>query len=138
VLEKYPQDVKLVVKNYPLSRHKYARLAAAAALSANNQGKFWEFHHRLFKNQRTLNEGEIQEIAKELHLDMVQFNRDMSSPAIRMLIDRDLRDAYDAEVSGIPAVFLNGKGLRKLDLRSFSEAIDEELRKIDRSSAKGS
>ncbi|MBL7178295.1 MAG: thioredoxin domain-containing protein [Desulfobacteraceae bacterium] len=68
---------KLVFKNFPLSKHKFAMKAAAAALAANKQGKFWEFHDRLFKNYKNLNDTKIQEIAKELALDMERFNKDL-------------------------------------------------------------
>ena len=44
VLEKYPQDVKVVFKNFPLRSHIFAEKAAVAALAAGDQGKFWEFH----------------------------------------------------------------------------------------------
>ena len=54
VLDKYPDDVKLVVKHFPLPMHKYAQKAATAALAANDQGKFWEFHSKLFKNYKII------------------------------------------------------------------------------------
>ena len=64
VLEKYPQDVKLVFKNFPLRNHKFAEKAAIAALAAGEQGKFWEFHDLLFKNYNKLSDQKIQEIAQ--------------------------------------------------------------------------
>ena len=76
MLEKYPKEVKLVYKNFPLVGHKFARKAATAALAAHEQGKFWEFHDNLFKNYRNLDDAKIQEIAEELGLDMERFTRD--------------------------------------------------------------
>jgi len=73
VLDKYPKEVKLVFKNFPLSKHKFARKAATAALAAKAQGRFWEFHDELFENHRNLNDVKIQEIAKELGLDLERF-----------------------------------------------------------------
>jgi len=90
VLDKYPKNVKLVVKNFPLASHKFAQKAATAALAANVQGKFWEFHSQLFKNYNVINDAKIQDIAKELSLDMEKFNKDMQSPAIKSLIGRDM------------------------------------------------
>ena len=66
VLEKYPKQVKLVFKNFPLRNHRYAKKAATAALAANRQGKFWEFHDRLMENATRLNDKKIEDIAKEL------------------------------------------------------------------------
>lgn len=133
MLERYPQDVKLVIKNFPLSRHRYARLSAAAALSANKQGKFWEFHHKLFEYQKNLNEIKIQEIAKELNLDVEQFNRDIRDPAILTLINRDKRNGYEAGVRGTPTVFINGRLLRRTDFQGFQQMIEEQLRKKKKS-----
>jgi protein-disulfide isomerase len=54
VLEQYPNQVKLVYKNFPLRNHKFAKPAASAALAAGEQGKFWEFHDKLFQNYNQL------------------------------------------------------------------------------------
>jgi len=64
VLEKYPQQVKLAFKNFPLPSHRFATKAAIAALAANAQGKFWEFHDALFKNYTSLDDAKIQQIAR--------------------------------------------------------------------------
>jgi protein-disulfide isomerase len=130
VLENNPKEVKLVHKNFPLSKHRYAIKAASAALAANKQGKFWEFHERLFENYKNLNDTKIQEIAKELALDMDRFNKDMKDPAIQKLIFRDIKDAREAGVRGIPTVFIGGKLLKsRRGLRVFQQMIDAELKK---------
>jgi protein-disulfide isomerase len=129
VLEKYPKDVKVVFMSFPLSSHPYARIAAAAALAAGRQGKFWEFHHKLFENFRDLTPTKIQEIAKGLNLDMDKYNRDMRDPAIQNLIARDIKEGYEAGVQGTPTVFVNGRVLRKRSLEGFSELIQKALKK---------
>ncbi len=129
MLEKNPKEVKLVHKNYPLSKHKFAMKAAAAALAANKQGKFREFHDRLFKNYKNLNDTKIQEIAKELALDMERFNKDMKDPAIQKLIIRDVKDARQAGVRGIPTVFIGGKLLKTRSPQGFQQMIEAELKK---------
>jgi protein-disulfide isomerase len=60
VLEKYPNDVKLVVKQFPLPMHNYARKAATAAIAAGKQGKFWETHEKLFANQKDLSDAKVE------------------------------------------------------------------------------
>ena len=129
VLEKYPDKVKLVVKHFPLRNHKYAKKAAQAALAANNQGKFWEFHQKLFENQKALNDEKISEIAKELNLDANRFEDDMNSPAISGLINRDMKNGREIGVRGTPTIFINGKKLTKRNLAGFSEMIEEALEK---------
>lgn len=129
VLEKFPDKVKLVVKNYPLRSHKFALNAARAALSAKIQGKFWEFHHELMKNYKSINDAKIQEIARQLQLDMERFNQDMKSRAVQSIIDRDVQNGNRIGVRGTPTVFINGKRLGVRNLSGFIEAIEAELKK---------
>jgi protein-disulfide isomerase len=129
VLDKYPKEVKLVFKNFPLSKHKFARKAATAALAAKAQGRFWEFHDELFENHRNLNDAKIQEIAKELRLDLERFKKGMKDPAIQKLIIRDVKNGREAGVRSIPTVFINGKLLRNRRLQGFQRMIDAELKR---------
>ena len=129
MLEKYPTEVKLVIKNFPLSSHKYARKAAQAALAANLQGKFWDFHHELFKNYNAINDDKIQDIAKKFALDLEKFNRDMQSPKVQNIINRDVRNGKEVGVRGTPTIFINGKLLKNRRLSGFIRMIDAELKK---------
>jgi protein-disulfide isomerase len=129
VLDKYPKEVKIVFKNFPLGMHKFARKAAAAALAAHSQKKFWEFHEKLFENYQKLNDAKILEIAKELGLDMEKFNKERNDPAIQNLITRDVKDGMQAGVRGIPAVFINGKVLKNRNFQGFQKIIDTQLNK---------
>ncbi len=130
MLEQYPNDVKLVFKNFPLTRiHKFAMNAAVSALAANQQGKFWEFHSELFKNYNNLNDKKFEEIAQSLELDMEQFKQDMGNPALAAMVQRDLKDGVEAGVRGTPAIFINGRVLQQRSLPGFKQIIDEELAK---------
>lgn len=129
MLDRYQREVKFAVKHYPLASHKYARKAASAALAAHRQGKFWEFHGMLLKNYRALNDEKIQDIARELNLDMAKFNGDMESPTVQMLIKRDIRNGREVGIRGIPAFFINGKNLKKRTPEGFQEMIEAELKK---------
>jgi protein-disulfide isomerase len=129
VLKKYPDAVKLVHKNFPLSKHKFAVKAAKAALAADKQGKFPEFHEKLFKNQKNMNDAMVQKIATELGLDMAKFNEDKNDPGFQRLITRDTREARLAGVRGVPAIYINGKLLRNRSLKAFQQMIDAEIQK---------
>jgi protein-disulfide isomerase len=129
VQEKYPQQVKLVFKNFPIASHKFAQKAALAALAANAQGKFWEFHDALLKNYNSLDDAKIQQVATELKLDMVKFNKDMGDPALEKLVARDVRDGEAAGVLGVPSVFINGKPLKNRSMPGIQEMIAAELKK---------
>ena len=129
MLDKYPKEVKLVFKNLPLSKHKFAMKAATAALAAKAQGRFWEFHDELFENYRKVNDVKIQDIAKELGLDLERFKKDMKDPAIHKLIIRDVKNGREAGVRSIPTVFINGKRLKNRSLQGFQRMIDAELKR---------
>lgn len=129
MLEKYPKQVKLVVKQFPLSMHSYARSAAVAALAADKQGKFWEMHHKLFASQKELSDAKVESIAQELSLNMRQFKQDLKDPAIGSLIDRDTNSAAQANVQGTPTIFVNGRLLAQRSLPGFQQAIEAELKK---------
>ena len=129
MLEKYPNDVKLVVKHFPLPMHSYARKAAIAALAAGKQGKFWEVHEKLFANQRDLSDAKVEAIVRDLGLNMDQFNQDLKDPAIASLIDRDINNGRAASVQGTPTIFVSGKLLNQRSLQGFQQAIEVELKK---------
>ena len=134
VLEKYPEDVKLVFKNFPLRNHRFAQQAAAAALAADKQGKFWEFHDLLFKNYNRLNQQEIQEIAKKLALDMERFQKDRQDSKTLAKIQGDISEGNKAGVRGTPTIFINGRMLRNRSLEGFSALIAKELDKVGKRS----
>ena len=127
MFETYPKVVKLAIKNFPLPNHKFARQAAVAALAANRQGKFWEFHDELYKNYSRLNEEKIQEIAQQLGLDTAKLDQDMKSPEINAIVENDLREGQNAGVRGIPTIFINGRPLRDRSFAGFQAAIEKEL-----------
>ncbi|MGD2099503.1 MAG: thioredoxin domain-containing protein [Desulfobacterales bacterium] len=136
VLEKNPQKVKIVFKNFPLQSHKYAMKAAVAALAAESQGKFWEFHDLLFKNYNKLNDQKIQDIAVAVGLNMEEYEKMKKDPAIQGKVRRDLADGRRAGVRGTPTVFINGKRLRDRSLQGFQAAIDEQLAKLGKAASK--
>jgi len=129
VLKKNPATVKLVFKNYPIQRHKFAVNAAIAALAARRQGKFWEFHDELFENYKKLNEEKIREIAANLGLDEARFKEDRSSPDLLARVREDVREVKRLGLTGVPTVFVNGKKLKERSLSGFQAMIDRELEK---------
>ena len=131
VMEKYPHQVKLVIKHFPLRSHQYAQKAAKAALAAGAQGKFREFHGRLFEIYDVMDDSKIDYIARELALDFEKFKEDMNGSAIQALIHRDIRDGVQAGVRGTPTVFINGKLLKNKSLQSFHRMIEDELSRIN-------
>jgi len=109
VMAAYPKDVKLIYKQFPLSMHPHAEMAAEASLAARDQGKFWEMYEALFRNFRQLSKPKIAELAKEIGLDMNQFNADLNSGKYKKEVEKDIADGEAANVYGTPAFYINGK-----------------------------
>ncbi|MDJ0623481.1 MAG: thioredoxin domain-containing protein [Desulfocapsaceae bacterium] len=126
VHKRNPETVKIVFKNMPLQFHKFADPAARAALAAENQGKFWEFHDELFAVEEITMEA-ISNIATKLNLDLEKWKRDMVSQEVRQKIYRDMQDAQKAGVTGTPTIFVNGRLLKNRSLQGFQQLIDKEL-----------
>ncbi len=138
VLEKYPEDVKVVFKNFPLRNHKFAMQAAVAALAAEGQGKFWEFHDLLFENYNKLSDQKIQEIAQAVGLNLEEYEKKKKDPAIERKVRQDFSEGRQAGVRGTPTIFINGIRLRDRSLKGFQAAIDKQLQKLGKTATKPS
>ena len=130
MLEKNPKTVKIVFKNFPIRSHKFAIQAALAALAAERQGKFWDFHDKLFKHYDRLNEEKVQEIAETLKLDMEQFEKDRQDPLLMEQIKYDYNEGIRIGVRSVPTVFVNGRKLKARTLEGFQALIDKELENL--------
>jgi protein-disulfide isomerase len=130
-LKAYPNDVRLIFKQYPLDTHPQAAISAAASLAAHQQGKFWPMHDVMFANRPKLSRQSILAWAKEMGLDMNRFTADLDSDAIRKAVLRDRDDGDKAGVEGTPTVFLNGQRYNgDLAPDAIKTVIDGELKRL--------
>jgi protein-disulfide isomerase len=124
VKEKYGTRVRFVFRQFPLPMHENARAAAEAALAANAQGKFWEFHDKMFQNQSKLTRDGLEGIAKETGLDLGAFKKALDSKTFAADVDADLKLGESVAVNGTPTMFINGA--RVANPTSF-EAISAQI-----------
>ena len=125
---KYGDKVRFVFRQFPLSFHQQAHLAAQASLAANAQGKFWEFHDKLFANQKALERADLEKYAEEIGLDMDQFRKDLDDGTYAKTVDADMALGTEVFVSGTPTMFINGARVANAtDTASVSAAIDKAL-----------
>ena len=134
ILKKYPNDVRVVVKQFPLSFHKQARKASMYALAAERQGKYEEMSHKIFENYGGLktNEDLPRQYAEELGLDMAKFDQDMKDPALGARIDKEVNQMRQSGIPrlSVPKFLINGKEPQgKRDIANYSAIIDAELKK---------
>lgn len=128
ILTAYPAQVRLVFKEFPLEIHPQASFAAAAALAAQNQGKFWAMHDALYAS-RDLSPPAILEMAKRIGLDTERFRTDLQSTGVQEGITRDVQEGEAAGVDGTPAVFINGQRYNgSLAFNDLKPILDEQLK----------
>ncbi len=130
LLAAYPDKVRLFYRDYPLPFHGDAQKAAEAAHCAQDQGKYWEMHDKLFANQQKLAVSDLKGYARELGLDAGRFDRCLESGEKAKVVEGHKKAGEDAGVSGTPAFFINGRPLSGAQpLESFKQIVDQELAK---------
>ncbi len=131
VKDTYGEKVRLVFRQFPLnSIHPQAQKAAEASLCANDQGRFWEMHDKLFETDTSLKPDDIRERATSLELNLEEFNQCMDSGKYAATVQQDVLDGVKAGVTGTPALFINGlsfSGSRSFE--EISQVIETELQK---------
>ena len=114
VLKRWPKEVRLVYKHLPLDRHRYAFGASKAAVCADKQGRFWEFHDALYRENQDLSSQGMKSIAKSLGMELEQFEGCLRDEATRLAVQSDRALARRAGVTGTPTLFINEKRLRNV------------------------
>ncbi len=104
----YPDDVRVVFRHLPLGNHAHAQLAAEASVAAAAQGKFWDFHDRLFAAQDRLTRADLEAIAVDLGLDLTRFRAALDQHHYRAAVADDAAAAGGLGVEGTPTMFING------------------------------
>ncbi|MBI4611637.1 MAG: thioredoxin domain-containing protein [Candidatus Rokubacteria bacterium] len=128
VLEAYPKEVRRVYRHFPLERNPHARLAAEAAECAGEQGRFWDYHARVFASAPQLGPEKLGSLAEELRLDVRAFRACLDGGKTAARVAEDLADAKEAGVTGTPTFFINGRLLEGAQpFASFKRVIDQEL-----------
>ncbi len=128
VKKAYGNQVRVVFKHLPLSFHRNAKPAAVASMAAHRQGKFWQFHDKLFANFRNLNKNNYIKWAQEVGLDVERFKKDLDDPALARYVDADAAYASSVGANGTPTFFINGFELGGAQpFFRFKQIIDAEL-----------
>jgi protein-disulfide isomerase len=126
--DNYKGKVKIAFKQLPLPFHDKAHLAAEAALAANEQGKFWPYHDKLFENQQALDRPSLEKYAQDLGLNVAKFKSALDSGKYKAQVDAEAKEAAGVGATGTPTFFVNGNrvvGAQPFD--AFKTVIDKEL-----------
>ena len=132
ILQDYAGKVKLYYKHFPLTQgHQYAQKAAEASECAADQGKFWEYHDKLFENQGALDTNSLKRYATDLGLDAAKFNACLDNGDKTNQVNTELQEGISNGVQGTPAFLINGQLLSGAQpYANFKQIIDSELIKI--------
>ena len=109
IMQNYGKDVRIAFKELPLPFHQYAHTAAEAALAAKAQGKFWEMHDLMFKNQQALDRASLEKYAAQIGLNVEKFKADLDSHKWKEKVDAEMKEGNKIGANGTPNFFINGK-----------------------------
>lgn len=133
LLEEYPDQIKLVYRNFPLtSLHPNAYLSAEAAMCAGDQDRYWDYHEALFESQYGLSQAALIQYAEELNLEMNAFTTCVEERQYKDFVRADMDYAMSIGVQSTPTFFVNGQaviGAQPLDV--FRQIIELELANLN-------
>ena len=129
LLKKYPNDVKLVIKHYPLPMHKFAEKASIAALAAAQQNKYERVTELFFTNFSTLNDETIRKYVQDAGADMQKFDLDIAGATVKEILQQDQEAVKQAHVRSVPTILINGISPKGRSIEVFSQMVEEELKK---------
>jgi protein-disulfide isomerase len=126
--------MRLIFHHFPLAIHAHAREAAIAAEAAHEQGKFWEMHDVLYKEQALWSKAQdvpalFDGYAGSIGLDVTRFKRDLVNPEVAARVDADQKLGTSRGVTSTPTLFLNNSQLPASELNepSLEKAIETAL-----------
>ncbi len=124
IMAQYGDTVKFVYKHFPLTNiHPLAFKAAEASECAGDQGKFWEYHDKLFENQKKMELRDLNGYAIEIGLDTEKFDRCIGSGVMGSRVSKDQSEGLSKSVGATPTFFINGqKNEGVINLEKFRQS----------------
>jgi protein-disulfide isomerase len=128
ILEIMGDQLRFVFRHFPLTQiHPHAEPAAEASEAAGAQGRFWEMHHVLFKNQHLLEPSHLVDFAEALGLDMERFGLEFEQHKYHDRVREDFMSGVRSGVNGTPTFFINGYRYEESwDLPPLLAALESE------------
>ena len=131
----YGPKLRVIFRNFPFPNHQHALEAAYAAEAAGLQGRYWEMHDLLYKEQANWsNAPDAKQLfvsyAKVLGLEMDRFETDIAGPTVKARVTADQERGKSLGVNATPSIFINNQGVppNSLNPTSLRAAIDEALK----------
>lgn len=129
VLAAFPNEVRLIFKEFPLEDHSQAEFGAEAALAAQAQGKFWQMHDLLYAGFPNLDRDRVFGYARKIGLDMKRFTADVDSHKYLARVRAEKEQGENDGVGGTPTFFIDGKKYNgAFDLASLTPLLHDEMK----------
>jgi protein-disulfide isomerase len=134
-IKEYDPRVRVIFRNFPLAMHQHARDAALAAEAAGLQGRYWEMHDMLFREQAVWSSATDASVlfdtyAETLGVNMNQFRNDWKSDKVRERLESDQARAKSLGVKVVPTLFIDKRkvGTNEWTLEEVHRLIDEAVK----------
>ncbi|HLD75117.1 MAG TPA: thioredoxin domain-containing protein [Bdellovibrionota bacterium] len=128
---KFKDKIKFVYRDSPAQQRPAAFPAAMAAQCAHDQGKFWEYHDKLFENSQDLTPTKLKELSKTVGLEEAKFNQCLDTKKYEGEVTKDLEDGFRVGVTGTPTFFVNGLKINippgDQGVLALEEVVNKEL-----------
>lgn len=111
LMKTYGEKIRMVWRDYPLPMHQGANRTHEAAQCAHEQGKFWEYHDKLFVDTSAPHDdASLIKYAEAVGVkDKKQFEQCLTSGKYKDYIQKEIEKGSQSGVQGTPSVFVNGQ-----------------------------
>lgn len=140
IYQKFGDKVGITFKNFPLSSACNPRLvgdmqprschAALAAIAAQRQNRFWNYHDGLFASNLEEDDESLVAIAEKAGLNMKQWAADLESDSVKFRLLDDIREANEIGLNATPTVFINGRRVSNFQESALVFLIENELKNL--------
>lgn len=132
LVREYGNQVRLVVRDFPLNQHTEAFKAAEAAEAAREQGKYWEYVGILMRNQSALGVAQLKDYASEIALDRSRFDAALDSGRFEERVQSDLAEGLRLGINGTPTLFINGRRVSDRSYEALKATIEANLKAVNK------
>ena len=132
LLDEYPDEVRFVFRNFPITQlHPHAQQAAEAAEAAAAQGKFWPMYELLLQPYSHLDTDSLVSYAEVTGLSIPQFRRDLTDHVFAARIERDIAEGLRNGVNATPKFYVDGERIDgKVPLEGLTDAVRAAIAKV--------
>jgi protein-disulfide isomerase len=136
IMKKYPQDVRVIYKDFPLDGHDWARKAAIGGhcVAQQDAEAFWAYEDYMYSHQGDINADNLDAamltFAKGQNLDALRLTTCVQNQATAPIVDESLKQGRSLGIDKTPALFINGRMmLGELPLETLDMVIQIELKR---------